>query len=159
MEIVKPYTPGTPFLTRDGRLFALPINCNLHILAENMGDHFVGVYLMTFGEKLRALRLQRKLNQRKLADVVGIDFTYLSKIETGKMPPPSQETIKRLAGALGADADELLLLADKVPEDVKDVITESPELPAFLRQIRGLPHEDLEKLKRYAERLKAKRSE
>lgn len=113
---------------------------------------------MTFGERLRQLRLLNTLNQRKLADMVGIDFTYLSKIETGNMPPPSQETIKKLASALKADTDELLLLADKVPDDVLDTITDSPEMPSFLRQIRGLPTEDMEKLKRYAKKLKAKSS-
>lgn len=111
---------------------------------------------MTFGEKLRQLRLLNTLNQRKLAGMVGIDFTYLSKIETGNMPPPSQETIKKLANALKADADELLLLADKVPTDVLDAITGSPEMPSFLRQIRNLPSEDMEKLKKYAKKLQSK---
>lgn len=114
---------------------------------------------MDFGKRLRELRLARGLNQRKLAGRVGIDFTYLSKIETGKMPPPSQDTIKKLAGALDADADELLVLADKVPDDVKDVVTQSRELPAFLREIKDISKEDLDDLSRYAKKLKAKREE
>lgn len=113
---------------------------------------------MTFGERLRELRLDRDLNQRKLAGQVGINFTYLSKIETGKLSPPSQETINKLADALDADADELLILANKVPDDVKDVITESTEIPAFLRQIRDLDTEKRGELKRYIEQLRSKRS-
>lgn len=112
---------------------------------------------MTFGERLRELRLERGYNQRTLADKVGIDFTYLSKIETGKMAPPSQDTIKKIAAALEADGDELLILANKVPDDVKDVITESTEMPAFLRQMRDLDAEEMERLKRYVNKLRSRR--
>ncbi len=70
---------------------------------------------MAFGERVRELRQARGLSQRDLAERVGIDFDYLSKIENGRIEPPSEEVIRRVAGALGADADELLVLADKFP--------------------------------------------
>lgn len=82
----------------------------------------------TFGSRLKALRLQRHLSQRELAEKVaaklkaqdgrGFDFTYLSKIENGRMPPPSQHAILVLAEVLAADSDELLALAGKAPRDV-----------------------------------------
>jgi transcriptional regulator with XRE-family HTH domain len=112
---------------------------------------------MDFGERLRELRLQRGLNQRKLAEQVGVDFTYLSKIETGKMPPPSQETIVKLADKLDADLDELLVLADRVPDDVKDIVTKSREHPAFLREIRDLDESELGELRRRAREIKQRR--
>jgi HTH-type transcriptional regulator, competence development regulator len=88
---------------------------------------------MTFGTRLRQLRLDRRLNQKELAARVGIDFTYLSKLENDRMEPPGEETIQRLAAALSADATELMLLARKVPSDLKPIITQSPLVPQFLR--------------------------
>ena len=114
---------------------------------------------MEFGERLRELRLQQGLSQRKLAKEVGINFTYLSKIETGKMSPPAQDTIQRLATALDADPDELLVLAGRVPNDVKDVVTKSSELTAFLREIQDLDEGEIEELKRKAQEIKRKRQE
>ena len=43
-----------------------------------------------FGVKLRELRTKAGMTQRELAGRVTIDFTYLSKIENGVMPPPSE---------------------------------------------------------------------
>lgn len=113
---------------------------------------------MDFGTRLRQLRIG-KFNQRALADKVGIDFTYLSKIENGKMPPPSEEVIVRLANELGADVDELLQLAKKVPEDIKTVIHKTPNMPAFLRSISDLDDAEIRKLEAYAKRMKEKREE
>ncbi|HTE20240.1 MAG TPA: helix-turn-helix transcriptional regulator, partial [Armatimonadota bacterium] len=93
---------------------------------------------MTFGEQLRLWRIESKLNQRDLAARVGIDFTYLSKIENGRMPPPSEATIMKMAEALEQDADMLLQLAFRVPQDVKPIITGSREAPTLLRAIQGL---------------------
>jgi len=114
---------------------------------------------MEFGDRLRALRHQKGLNQRDLADKVDIDFTYLSKIETGKMSPPSRDTIRKLADALGADLDELLVLAGRVPDDVKEVVTQSREHPAFLREISDMGKEELEELRKKAKEIREKRSQ
>jgi transcriptional regulator with XRE-family HTH domain len=112
---------------------------------------------MTFGDRLRELRLQNGFNQRDLAEKVGIDFTYLSKIENDKMSPPSQETIRKLAEELEADLDELLILANRVPDDVKEVITKSREHPAFLREIQDLDEEELKRLKKKAQEIREER--
>jgi transcriptional regulator with XRE-family HTH domain len=112
---------------------------------------------MTFGERLRQLRRERQMNQRTLAARVGIDFTYLSKIENGRMEPPSAETIVKLAQALGANPDELLLLAKKLPQDLTPVITQSPQWPAFLRSIRDLTDDELQELSAYAQAIRGRR--
>jgi len=112
---------------------------------------------MTFGERLRQLRLDKKVNQRDLASRVGIDFTYLSKLENGRMPPPATATIARLTKALSADADELMLLARKIPTDIAPVITRSPAVPAFLRSIKDFDDAEIGKLKDFAQKMKAQR--
>ena len=98
---------------------------------------------MEFGQRLRDLRKQKNLSQRDLAAQVGIDFTYLSKIEGGRLDPPSEVIIRRIAQVLEADEDELINLAGKVPKDLKAVLEESPQAVELLRVLseRKLPDE------------------
>ncbi len=102
--------------------------------------------MSAFGKRLRELRVKAGLSQRELAKKVvvhkkgrdvGVDFTYLSKIETGNMAPPSEQTIRALAKELNTDANELILLAEKMPSDLAAHIVEQPEAAALLRSIEG----------------------
>ena len=101
---------------------------------------------MTFGERLRALRLERRVNQKELAAAAGIDVTYLSKVENARMEPPAEETIRRLAAALEVEPTELLLLARKVPSDLNPIITRSTIVPRFLRAARNLTDDEWQAL-------------
>lgn len=86
----------------------------------------------TFGQRIRALRKARKLDQRSLAERVaarlqeqgrrGFDVTYLSKIENGNVAPPSAAAIMALGEELGADVYELIALAGKVPPGVGEAL-------------------------------------
>ncbi len=61
--------------------------------------------MTTFGERLRELRRVNHLSQKRLAAQVGINYTYLSKIESEKLdfaPYPSEGLIHQLAAALEA---------------------------------------------------------
>jgi transcriptional regulator with XRE-family HTH domain len=62
---------------------------------------------LDFGNELRELRRYRKLTQRELAERVGIDFSYISKLERGRNQPPSTETINALARVLDVDRARL----------------------------------------------------
>lgn len=101
-----------------------------------------------FGLRIRELRKKKGLTQQQLAGQVGLDFTYLSKIETGRVGPPSQEKIIALANALGCDPEELLLLAKRVPESLQSVIVSSGAIPNLLRTFRdgGISEAELEQL-------------
>ncbi len=86
--------------------------------------------MTTFGEKLRKLRQAKSLSQKRLALQVGINYTYLSKVESEKLdfaPYPSEELIRRLAIALDADVDELLLLAKKIPAVIRERVLQRPD--------------------------------
>src|SRR6266566_2055994 len=55
---------------------------------------------MTLGQYIKELRRQRHLTQRQLAEQVGVDFSYLSKIENDRLEhtdkvPPVLEAIAR----------------------------------------------------------------
>ena len=84
-----------------------------------------------FGHRIRQLRLDKGLSLRDLAPKLGVGFTYLSKVETGRLDfgnYPSEALICKLADALDADKDELLLLAEKVPERIRRRVVERPEV-------------------------------
>jgi HTH-type transcriptional regulator, competence development regulator len=87
----------------------------------------------TFGELLRERRRAAGLSQRKLAELVGVDFSYVSKLENDRLPPPSSETVVRLAEAIGAAPDEFLAVAKKIPDAVGDEIVGEPAAQRFLR--------------------------
>jgi transcriptional regulator with XRE-family HTH domain len=86
---------------------------------------------MTFGERIRELRQAKQLTLRDLAAKVGVGFTYISKIENHKLEEghgPSEKLIHKLAAALDANEEELLLLAEKVPEPIRKRVCERPEV-------------------------------
>ncbi len=100
---------------------------------------------MDFGSTLRDWRLDADLSLRELARKVGIDFTQLSKIETGVLAPPGEDRIRDLVAALGRatpDAEILIDLArqSNVPKDVvRAALTKHPEVGALLRRIKDRP--------------------
>lgn len=113
---------------------------------------------MTFGERLRSLRQQKKLTLRALAEATGLSFTYLSKLENGRVPyTPSAEKIRSLAGALGVDSLELLQAADKVPPEVAE-LTAHPAARRFIERAREVASpEDWDALLDLLERRRAER--
>ena len=92
---------------------------------------------MVFGERLRELRKARGLSQRDVAGRAGIDFTYLSKIENGRIEPPSEDVIRRVAHELDADEDELIVLADKFPSDLAQALKTPERVKALRRSLAG----------------------
>jgi HTH-type transcriptional regulator, competence development regulator len=86
---------------------------------------------MKFGQRVRVFRQERGLSQRALAKKLSVNFTYLSKIENGRLDfgeYPSEELICRIALALEVDEDELLILAKKIPEKIRQRVFERPEV-------------------------------
>lgn len=102
----------------------------------------------TLGARLKALRLAAGLSQRERAARVGVTFPHISKIENGR-EPASADLLGRIAGAVGADPVELLLLAERLPEELRDQVVENPELATrFLRSWKAgnITDKDIEKL-------------
>ena len=89
-------------------------------------------------ERLR--RDDRRYSVRQVAQRVGIEPAYLSKIERGEVAPPSEATTVRLAAELGQDPDVLLALAGKVSGDLQEIIRKRPRLFAdLIRQLKKAP--------------------
>lgn len=77
---------------------------------------------------------------RKVAGRLGIQPSYVSKVERCEVPPPSEATILRWAEELGEDPDVLLALAGKVSAELRDVIVKRPKVFAqLLRELKDAP--------------------
>lgn len=100
---------------------------------------------MLFGKRVRELRERRGLTQREVARRLDVSVSYVNKVENGKLHSgdyPSEKFIHKLAGEFDADEEELLL-ADKVPEQIRKRIRERPE--AF-RALVGLDDKVLDRM-------------
>ena len=87
-----------------------------------------------FGKALREKRRQAGVSQRKLANSVGVDFSYISKLENGRLPAPSAETIARIAKAIGCPIEELFSAAKKIPNRLGNSIASEPAALRFLNE-------------------------
>lgn len=97
-----------------------------------------GCYIRKRREEL--LKESPDFTVRKLAGKLGIQPSYISKVEREEVPPPSEATIIRLAELLREDPDVLLALAGKVSADLRSVIVKRPKLFAeLLRQLKDAP--------------------
>ena len=97
-----------------------------------------GGYLRKKREKLRGG--DARFSVRQLAARVGIEPSYLSKIERGEQAPPSEAKIVALAEVLDEDPDVLLAMAGKVSSDLQEAIRKRPQLFAeLIRQLRNAP--------------------
>lgn len=108
----------------------------------------------TFGAMLRSLRQQAGLSQRDLAQRAGLDFSYISKIENGRLPPPAADTIVLLCSLLGVAAEGLLALTHKLPSAVEEQISGSSAAQQFLREAQSLTEEQWQQLTQHLHQLK-----
>ena len=100
---------------------------------------------MTFGSHVRTVREDfrredRAFSARQVAQRIGVEPAYLSKIERDQVAPPSEATIRRLAAELDEDSDVLLAMAGKVSSDLQAIVISRPQLFGdVLRQLRDVP--------------------
>jgi putative transcriptional regulator len=60
------------------------------------------------GKIIRKYRREKGMSQEALARAADLSLPTIVKIESGKTPNPTINTIKRIAAVLGASVDELL---------------------------------------------------
>jgi transcriptional regulator with XRE-family HTH domain len=97
-----------------------------------------GSYVRQKREKLRAG--DPAFSVRRVAARIGVEPSYLSKVERGEEAPPSEERIVALARELGEDKDILLAMAGKVSGDLQRIIRKRPRLFAsVIRELRKMP--------------------
>ncbi|MBQ8460085.1 helix-turn-helix transcriptional regulator [bacterium] len=60
------------------------------------------------GQKIKEIRKRKKVTQEKLAEVIDVDFGYISKLEVGQNYP-SIQTLDKIADALGVNISEFFI--------------------------------------------------
>ncbi len=94
----------------------------------------------TFGAFTRREREAKQIGLRKMAKMIDVSPTYLSKIERDEFPPPAEDKVRAIAEIIGCNQDHLLARANRVASDIVEVIKSCPvEISALLRDINGLP--------------------
>jgi transcriptional regulator with XRE-family HTH domain len=93
------------------------------------------------GEKIRALRKQKRLSLEQLAVLTDSSKSYLWELENKDDPKPSADKIGRIAAVLEVTADFLMSGAAPMPD--AEVIDD-----AFFRKYKNMSEPDKKKLRK-----------
>lgn len=88
----------------------------------------------TFGELLREKRRAAGLSQRQLAERAGVDFSYISKLENGRLPAAADDTVIRICAILGCPPEEFFTAAKKLPTELGESLVGEPAAIRFLQE-------------------------
>lgn len=93
---------------------------------------------------------------RRFAELLDVSPTYLSRVEQQKTDtPPTARLARRAAELLNENADEMIAMAGRVPDDLPTIIRSEPEaMPELLRAAQGLTAEKLRELAEQAKRMR-----
>jgi transcriptional regulator with XRE-family HTH domain len=88
------------------------------------------------GDLLRKFRNERGQSLRGAARDLGVDPSYLSKVERGQKPLP--EALRdRVTDYYDTDPDQLTVVSGGMPADVAKILAEHPEAIEELRRRYG----------------------
>lgn len=81
----------------------------------------------SFGEQLTAFRARAGLTLRETARRAQVSPSYLSQLETGRMPtPPSEAALVRLAKVVGVSPFEMAAAAGRIPAALEAQVCSDP---------------------------------
>lgn len=98
-----------------------------------------------FAERLRQLRVLKKLSQEDLGRVTGLHYNHIGRYERGDSRP-SADKLKALADALGVTGDYLL---NGSGEQFTKVRFEDQELSRMFQEIEQLPDDKKKTVKEF----------
>ena len=84
------------------------------------------------GSLLRELRAERGSSLRAAARDLGVDASYLSKVERGQKPLP-EDLRDRAAVYYETDAERLAIAEGQIPSDILRILADHPEALEELR--------------------------
>ncbi|MCL2926761.1 MAG: helix-turn-helix transcriptional regulator [Trichodesmium sp. St16_bin4-tuft] len=95
----------------------------------------------SFGKLIRKVRKDKGYSQRELAKHLGVDFTYLSKLENDRADyAPKEEVIRGLAKNLNLNPEELIFLAGRIPQQYEEVLKQNPrEMQVLFQRMKENP--------------------
>jgi len=86
----------------------------------------------SIGQKLRRLRISRNLTQKQLAALVGVSYSLVAQIESGKVQP-AISTLTKLARQLGVSP--CYLLTEDQSESSDSILAQTLEQRPILKQL------------------------
>jgi HTH-type transcriptional regulator, competence development regulator len=94
-----------------------------------------------FGTLIRQKRKDKGYSQRELAKLIGLDFTYLSKLENNRAEyAPKEDVIRDIAHNLDLDEEALIFLAGRIPQQDEEVLKQHyQDMPTLFRRMRENP--------------------
>ena len=103
--------------------------------------------LTTFGERIRKLREEQELPQRKVAAQLDIDTSLLAKYERNERHP-SKERIFKIADLFKIDYSELVneILSDKIAYQILEEKADSKILRVAETKVEYLKQQDKSKI-------------
>lgn len=107
-----------------------------------------------FGVKLRAIRAERGMTLKEMAEALGVSPAYLSALEHGRRGRPAHPMVVAICAHLNIiwdEADELIRLArlshPRVTVDTAGLVPQATELANLLAErIRKLSPEEVERM-------------
>jgi transcriptional regulator with XRE-family HTH domain len=99
------------------------------------------------GERLRKIRKEKALTQKELSKRVGIDYSYIGKIERGEQLP-SIKMLIRLSEILSIpigyffQEESLIGLLEHLPEELVDIARDKKKR-IFLKLLKDIDEEDI----------------
>ncbi|MDL5247467.1 helix-turn-helix domain-containing protein [Leptospira weilii] len=100
-------------------------------------------YKEEFPERLRQLRVMKKMSQEELGQLTDLNYNHIGRYERGDSRP-SADKLKALAEALGVTTDYLL---SGNSDNAARVNLEDQELLEMFRSVQQLPEEKKESIK------------
>ena len=96
---------------------------------------------VSFGTLIKQARKEKGYTQRALAEELGVNFSYLSKLENDNAEyAPKEEVIRKLAHHLTIEENKLVFLAGRIPAEDEELIKEHYEnMPLLFRRMRENP--------------------
>lgn len=97
----------------------------------------------SFGENLKEVRISKNISQGKLAEVLGIHPSHVSRYERDEVKP-SIDVIKKITDALNISADKLIYGSY---DNMAKAAVNDDELLEYFHKIQSLPDTDREHIK------------
>lgn len=77
--------------------------------------------VVKIGERLKKARQDKSYSLRKVGEITGLDYSYLGKIENGKVSSPSLKTLEQLCRLYDIKEAELFGEQVEVPKELEEL--------------------------------------
>lgn len=107
-----------------------------------------------FGTYIRQKRKEKQLfdksfSLRQTAERIQVEPSYLSKVERGVEPTPSEQFVKKIAKELSLDENISLAMVGKISQELKDIILKNPTVFAeLLYAVKNYPEKSILRIAR-----------